>query len=282
MTTLSMAAFVTFGIISYFALPVNDLPSVDFPTISVSASLPGANADTMASAVATPLERQFSNIAGIDNMNSTSAQGSTQITLQFDINRDIDGAAQDVQTAIAAAKPYLPSSMPTPPTFKKTNPADSPILYIALSSPIMPLYAVDEYAETMVAQGISMISGVAQVQVFGSQVFAVHVQVDPDKLSAAGIGIDEVVSAVQNANVNLPTGTLYGPTKKWDVKANGQLYNAAAYAPVIITYRNGAPVRLSDVGRVIDSVQSDKVASWYKKNTGCHSCCTAATKYKYY
>lgn len=265
MTTLLMVACVIFGVIAYFALPVNDLPSVDFPTISVSASLPGANADTMASTVATPLERQFSNIAGLDNMNSTSAQGSSQITLQFAIDRNIDGAAQDVETAIAAAKPYLPTSMPTPPTFRKANPADAPIFYIALSSPTMPLYDVDEYAETLVAQGISMVSGVAQVQVFGSQTFAVHVQVNPDKLSAAGIGIDEVVQAVQSANVNLPTGTLYGPTKKWDVKANGQLYNAAAYRPVIITYRNGAPVRLSDVGKVIDSVQNDKIASWYKK-----------------
>ena len=264
MTTLLMVACVIFGVIGYFALPVNDLPSVDFPTISVSASLPGANADTMASAVATPLERQFSNIAGLDSMNSTSAQGNTQITLQFAIDRNIDGAAQDVETAIASAKPYLPSSMPTPPTFKKANPSDAPICYIALASPTLTLYTVDEYAETLVAQGISMVSGVAQVQVFGSQIFAVHVQVNPDKLSAAGIGIDEVVSAVQNANVNLPTGTLYGPTKKWDVKANGQLYDAAAYRPVIITYRNGAPVRLSDVGKVIDSVQNDKIASWYK------------------
>lgn len=265
MTTLLMTALITFGVIGYFAMPVNDLPSVDFPSISVSASLPGANADTMASAVATPLERQFSNIAGLDNMNSTSALGNTQITLQFDINREIDGAAQDVETAIAAAKPYLPPEMPNPPTLRKANPADAPIYYIALSSATLPLYTVDEYAETMVAQGVSMVPGVAQVQVFGSQMFAVHVQVNPDKLSAAGIGIDEVVKAVQGANVNLPTGTLYGPRQKWDIKANGQLYNAAAYKPVIVTYRNGAPVRLGDLGQVIDSVQMDKVASWYTK-----------------
>ena len=213
MTTLIMVALIIFGVIGYFGLPVNDLPSVDFPTISVSASLPGANADTMASAVATPLERQFSTIAGLDNMNSTSAEGTTQITLQFAIDRNIDGAAQDVETAIAGAKPYLPTSMPTPPTFKKANPADAPILYIALSSPTQPLYTVDEYAETLVAQGISMVSGVAQVQVNGSQIFAVRAQINPDKLSSAGIGIDEVVNAIRGANVNLPTGTLYGPTK---------------------------------------------------------------------
>jgi len=266
MTTLLMIACVIFGVIGYFNLPVSDLPSVDFPTIMVQAALPGANADTMASAVATPLERQFSNIAGLENMNSTSAMGTAQITLQFDINRNIDGAALDVQTAIAAAKPYLPSSMPTPPSIRKANPADAPIIYLALSSRTLPLYKVDEFAENLFAQGISMVPGVAQVQVFGSQTFAVHVQVNPDKLSAAGIGIDEVVSAVKNANVNTPTGTLYGPTKKWDIKANGQLYNAEAYRPIIVTYRNGAPVRLSDLGKVIDSVQNDKIASWYIKS----------------
>ena len=265
MTSLLMIACIIFGVIGYFNLPVSDLPSVDFPTIMVTGGLPGANADTMASAVATPLERQFSNIAGLESMNSTSAMGNTQITLQFDINRSIDGAAQDVQTAIAAAKPYLPSSMPTPPSIHKANPADSPILYIALSSPTLPLYVVDEYAQTLFAQGISMLPGVAQVQVYGSQTFAVRVQVNPDKLSGAGIGIDEVVSAVQKANVNLPTGTLHGPKKKWDIKANGQLVNAAAYRPIIITYRNGTPVRISDIGTAIDSVENDKVASWYNK-----------------
>jgi HAE1 family hydrophobic/amphiphilic exporter-1 len=264
MTTLVMAAFIIFGVIAYFALPVSDLPSVDFPTIMVSASLPGANADTMASAVATPLERQFTNIAGLESMNSTSALGTTQITLQFDMSRKIDGAAQDVQTAIVAAQPYLPSSMPTPPTFKKANPADAPILYIALNSPTLPLYTVDEYAEDIIAQGISMVSGVAQVQVFGSQIYAVHVQVNPDQLSARGIGIDQVVSAVRSNNVNLPTGTLYGPYKAYNVFSNGQLYNAAQYRPLIVTYKNGAPVRLGDLGDVIDCVQSDKIASWYK------------------
>jgi HAE1 family hydrophobic/amphiphilic exporter-1 len=263
MTTLVMAAFVIFGVISYFQLPVSDLPSVDFPSIMVNATLPGANADTMASAVATPLERQFSNIAGLESMNSTSSPGSTLVTLQFDMSRKIDGAAEDVQSAIVAAQPYLPTSMPTPPTFRKANPADAPILYIALSSQTLPLYSVDDYAEQLMAQGISMVNGVAQVQVFGSQIYAVHAQVDPDMLSARGIGIDEVVSAIRNNNVNLPTGTLYGPYKAWNVFSNGQLFNANAYRPLIVAYRHGAPVRLGELGQVIDSVQNDKVASWY-------------------
>jgi hydrophobic/amphiphilic exporter-1 (mainly G- bacteria), HAE1 family len=263
MTTLVMMAFVIFGTISYFQLPVSDLPSMDFPTITVSATLPGANADTMAAAVAAPLEKQFTNIAGIDNMSSTSAMGTTQITLQFNLDRKIDGAALDVQSAISAAQPYLPASMPTPPSFKKVNPSDAPILYIAVSSPTLPLYSVDEYAETVLAQSISMCSGVAQVQVFGSQIYSVHVQVDPEKLSVLGIGVDDVVNAVTNANVNLPTGTLFGPYKAFVVQAHGQLYKAKDYKPIIVTFRNGSPVRLGDVGNVIDSVQSDKVASWF-------------------
>lgn len=263
MTTLIMAAAVIFGVISYFSLPVNDLPAVDFPTISVSAGLPGANAETMASAVATPLEKQFSTIAGLESMNSTSAMGTTSITLQFAIDRSIDGAAQDVEAAIIAARAYLPNSMPTPPTFRKVNPADAPILYMALSSPTLPLYTVDEYAENVIAPRISMTSGVAQVQVMGSQVYAPHVQVDPRNLASMGLGIDQVAAAIAGANVNLPTGTLYGPDTAYNIRANGQLFNAEQLKPVIVTYRNGAPVRLKDIGTVIDSVQTDKVASWY-------------------
>ncbi len=263
MTTLVMTAIVVFGLIAYSTLPVNDLPAVDFPTVSVSASLPGANADTVASAVATPLERQFTAIAGLDNMNSTSSQGQCQITLQFDLSRNIDGATQDVQAAIIAARPFLPTSMPTPPTIRKVNPSDSPILFIALSSPTLPLYTVDEYAENMIASRISMVSGVAQVQVFGSQIYAPHVQVDPRKLAAYGIGIDQVAAAIKAANVNLPTGTLHGPDTAYNVMANGQLFNAEAFRPLIVAYKNGSPVRLTDIGRVIDSVQTDKVASWY-------------------
>ncbi len=264
MTTLLMVALLIFGTFAYFSLAVNDLPAVDFPTISVSASLPGANAETMASAVATPLEKQFGSIAGLDNMSSTNSMGSTQISLQFNLTRNIDGAAEDVQAAIIAARPLLPTSMPTPPTFKKVNPADAPILFIALSSPTLPLSTVDEYAENVLAPRISMTSGVAQVQVFGSQIFSPHVQVDPRKLASYGIGIDEVANAIRTNNVNLPTGTLSGPKQAPNIRVNGQLFNAKAFAPLIVTYKNGAPVRLSDLGTVIDSTQTDKVATWYK------------------
>ncbi|MBX9720976.1 MAG: efflux RND transporter permease subunit, partial [Candidatus Obscuribacterales bacterium] len=263
MTTLVMVGVTLFGLLSYLTLPINDLPAVDFPTITVSAGLPGASPETMASAVATPLEKQFSNIAGIDSMNSTSQMGSTSITLQFDLNRKIDGAAEDTQAAIIAARAMLPTSMPTPPTFKKVNPADVPILFIALSSETLPIYTVDEYAENMLAPRISMTNGVAQVQVFGSQIYSPHVQLDPRKLASMGIGIDEVVSAVRNNNVNLPTGTLYGPDKAYNLTVNGQLFNADQLRPLIVTYRNGAPVRLGDIGDVIDRVQTDKVDTCY-------------------
>jgi HAE1 family hydrophobic/amphiphilic exporter-1 len=263
MTTLLMVGILCFGVLAYLQLPVNDLPKVDFPTIQVAANLPGASPETMASAVATPLEKQFSTIAGVDSMSSTSAQGLTQITLQFALERDIDAAAQDVQAAIAKAAPKLPPNMPTPPTYQKVNPADQPIFYMALTSPTLPLYAVDEYAETLIAQRISMISGVAQVQVFGSQQYAVRVQVDPTALAAQGIGIDEVQQAIAQQNVNQATGTLDGPHRSFTVRATGQLTNAAAYLPLIVAYRNGAPVRLEAIGHVIDSVQNDKVASWY-------------------
>jgi HAE1 family hydrophobic/amphiphilic exporter-1 len=263
LTTLLMAAIVIFGLMAYQRLPVNDLPNVDFPTIQVSATLPGANPETMASAVATPLERQFTTIAGIDSMTSTSGLGMTQITIQFTLDRDIDGAAQDVQAAITKAAPLLPPGMPTPPTYQKVNPADQPVLYLALSSPTLPLYTVDEYAQTNLAQRISTISGVAQVTVFGSQKYAVRVQVDPRALASRGIGIDEVEQAIARANVNKPTGTLYGAHQAVTVQATGQLTDAAAYRPIIIAYRNGSPVRLEEIGRVIDSVQTDKVAGWF-------------------
>ncbi len=263
MTTLVMLAILLFGIMGYRLLPVSDLPNVDFPTIMVSASLPGASPETMASAVATPLEREFSTIAGIDSMNSTSALGQTQITLQFNLSRSIDAAAQDVQAAIARAAKQLPPDMPSPPSYQKVNPADQPILYVSVSSPTLLLSTVDEYAETLMAQRISMISGVAQVQVFGSQKYAVRVQLDPKALATRGIGIDEAASAVQKGNVNLPLGTLYGTHKAFTVQANGQLMNAEAYRPLIVAYRNGSPVRLGELGRIINSVENDKVANWY-------------------
>jgi HAE1 family hydrophobic/amphiphilic exporter-1 len=263
MTTLVMLGILFFGLMGYRLLPVSDLPNVDFPTIQVTASLPGASPDTMASAVATPLEKQFSTIAGVDSMTSSSALGFTNITIQFSLDRSIDGAAQDVQAAIAKAQSQLPPGMPTPPTFQKVNPADQPILYLALSSSTLPLYRVDEYAETLLAQRISTISGVAQVQVFGAQKYAVRIQLDPNALASRGIGIDEVQRAVAQGNVNLPTGTLYGPHQAFNVQATGQLTNAAAFRPLIVAYRNGSPVRLEQLGQAVDSVQTDKVASWY-------------------
>ena len=263
LTTLFMAALLLAGLAGYRLLPVSDLPNVDFPTIQVSASLPGASPETMASAVATPLERQFTTIAGIDSMTSTSALGLTQITIQFTLDRNIDAAAQDIQAAITKALTLLPVGMPTPPTYQKVNPADQPVIYLSLSSPILPLYTVNEYADTYLAQRISTISGVAQVQVFGSQKFAVRVQVDPRALAARGIGIDEVEQAIAQGNVNRPTGTLYGARQAYNIQASGQLLDAAAYRPLIVAYRNGSPVRLEELGRVIDGVQTDKVASWY-------------------
>ena len=261
-TSLLMAGIAMFGIIAYRALPVSDLPQVDYPTINVSASLPGANPDTMASAVATPLERQFTTIAGLDSMISSSSQGSTNVTLQFNLSRDIDGATVDVETAIAEAMPLLPPGMPTPPSFHTQNPGDSPILNLFITSPTMRLSDVDEYAETVVAKAISMVSGVSQVQVFGSAKYAVRVQVDPNALASRQIGLNEVNTALNNWNVNLPTGTLYGPRTAYNIMANGQLMHAADYKPLIITYRNGAPVRLDEVAHVIDSVQDDKQISY--------------------
>ncbi len=262
-TTLLMASILIFGVMGYRQLPVSDLPNVDFPTIQVGASLPGASPETMASSVATPLERQFTTIAGLDNMSSSSVQGSTSITLQFNLSRDLDGAAQDVQSAIAASARQLPPNMPSPPTYQKVNPADQPVIYLTLTSATLPLSQLDEYGETMMAQRISTVSGVAQVQVYGPQKYAVRVQLDPSQLASRGIGIDEVSAAVQKANVNLPTGVLFGPLTSFTVQASGQLTEAAAYRPVIVAYRDGSPVRLSDLGRVIDGVENDKTAAWY-------------------
>jgi len=266
MTTLCSLAIVLFGLMAYRLLPVNDLPNVDFPTILVNASLPGANPDTMASSIATPLEKQFTTIAGLDSMTSTSIQGSTSITLQFSLSRNIDAAAQDVQSSITATLSQLPPGMPSPPTFRKVNPADEPILYLSLSSTTMPISQVDEYAETYLAERISMVSGVAQVEVYGSQKYAVRIQLDPKKLASRGIGIDEVADAVRNANVNIPTGTLYGKQKAFTVQTQGQLTSAAAYRPLVVAYREGAPVRLEEIGRVLDSVQNDKVANCSRYN----------------
>ncbi len=263
MTTLITLGLAIFGVMAYLQLPVSDLPNVDYPTIQVSASLRGGTPETMASAVATPLEKQFSMIAGLDSMNSSSAQGTSQITLQFVLSRDLDAAALDVQAAISRAMRDMPPQMDTPPSYQKVNPADQPILYLALTSPTLPLYDLNEYAETFLAQNISMVDGVAQVDVFGSQKFAVRIQLDPHELAVRGIGLDEVAGAIQAGNVNLPTGILYGPNKAFAVLADGQLSRAKDYRPLIVAYRNGAPVRLEELGSILDSVENNKVAAWY-------------------
>jgi HAE1 family hydrophobic/amphiphilic exporter-1 len=268
MTVLVMVGILIFGIVGYRLLPVSSLPNVDFPTIQVRAELPGANPETMASAVATPLEKQFSTISGVDSMYSVSGQGVSQITLQFSLDRDIDAAAQDVNSAIAATARQLPSTMPAPPALRKVNPGDFAVFYLALTSETMPLSTVDEYAETFLAQRISTITGVAQVQVYGQQKYAVRAQVDPSALASRGVGINEVQQALAQANVNLPTGTLYGENRLFAVQANGQLFDAAAFRPVIVTYRNGSPIRLEQLGRVVDGVENDKVAAWFRDKRG--------------
>ena len=268
MTALVMIGIILFGIAGYRSLPVSDLPNVDFPTLQISAVLPGATPETMASAVATPLERQFATVAGIDSMTSSSGIGSTNITVQFTLERDIDGAAQDIQNAIAATLRRLPPGMPSPPTMQKVNPADQPVLFLAVSSPMLQLSKVDEYAENLMAQRISMLPGVAQVNVFGAQKWAVHAQLDPNLLAARRIGIDEVHAALQRHNVNQPTGTLWGKSQAFTVKANGQLMTADAFRDMIVAYRNGSPVRLGELGDVIDSVQNDKSANWIWNHEG--------------
>jgi HAE1 family hydrophobic/amphiphilic exporter-1 len=262
-TTLIVLGIIVFGAMSYRLLPVSDLPTVDFPTIQVGAGLPGASPETMASAVALPLEKQFATIAGLNSINSTSGQGSTSITLQFDLSRNIDAAAQDVQAMIAKTARQLPPQMPAPPSYQKVNPGDQPVMFLVLHSQTLPLSLIDEYAESTIAQRISMVNGVAQVNVFGAAKYAVRVDVDPRKLAAHGIGIDEVASSISNANVNLPTGTIYGTDKTFVVQANGQLMRAAAYGPMIVSYRSGNPVRLEEIAHVYDGIENDKSAAWY-------------------
>ncbi|MEH2365690.1 efflux RND transporter permease subunit [Nostoc sp.] len=263
MTTLVMAAILIFGFMSYRLLPISDLPSVDYPTIQVSASRPGASPETMAASVARPLEKQFSSIAGLDSLNSTSTLGQTQITLQFNLSRNIDDAAQDVQAAISGASGQIATDLPNPPTYSKVNPADQPILYLYLDSPTLPLSQVDNYAETYLAQKLSTINGVAQVAVYGSQKYAARIQLDPQQLAARQIGLDQVATAIQQGNVNLPTGSLSGNHKNFTVQTNGQLEDAAAYRQLIVSYKDGMPIYLNQLGRIIDSVENDKVASWY-------------------
>jgi HAE1 family hydrophobic/amphiphilic exporter-1 len=262
MTTLVMAGILIFGLVAYRQLPVSDLPAVDYPTISVSASLSGASPETMASSVATPLEKQFSTIPGVETMTSTSTQGSSSISLQFALSRNIDAAAQDVQAAISQAQRQLPRDV-LPPSFRKVDPSSSPILYYALRTTTLPLPQLNEYAETFLAQRLSTVDGVAQVQVYGSMKYAVRIQLDPQQLAVRNIGIDEISLAVGNGNVNLPTGTLWGTDKAYSVESQGQLNNAAEFGALVVAYRDGAPVRLRDLGRVLDSVQDTKRASWF-------------------
>ena len=263
-TTLVMLGILIFGAMGYKSLPVSDLPTVDFPTITVNANLPGASAETMASGVATPLEKNFSTIAGLDSMSSTSSLGRTQITLQFSLSRNVDAAAQDVQSMIARSARDLPPNMPTPPSYRKVNPANNSILLLALTSPTLPLSTVDEFAQTILAQRISMVSGVAQVDVIGSQKYAVRIQLDPNRLAARQVGIDDVVLAIQRGNVDLPVGTLNAPTRAYTLVSDAQLTNAEAYGPMVVTYRNGGAVRIQDVGKALDSVENTRVGSWFK------------------
>jgi hydrophobic/amphiphilic exporter-1 (mainly G- bacteria), HAE1 family len=267
-TSLLMFGIAGLGVLAYRALPVSDLPNVDFPTLNVGAGLAGADPATMASAVASPLERQFTTIAGLDEMTSSSSNGSANVTLQFDLSREIDSAAVDVETAISAVMPLLPAGMPSPPSFRKFNPSDSPIMFLGLTSPTVPMSQLDDYAENMIAPRISMVSGVSQVQVMGAQKYAVRVQVDPSRLQAEKIGLNEVNQALQNWNVNLPTGQLYGPNETFNIKASGQLMNARAFRPLVVAYRNGAPVRLSQVANVVDDVENNLNASWLYTKAG--------------
>src|SRR5450432_2170881 len=267
-TTLLMAAILVFGILSYFGLPVSDLPTVEYPTIQVQAALPGAHPDTMATSVATPLEKEFSTIAGIDSMSSTSTLSSTNITLQFDLSRSIDAAAQDVQAAISRAGGDLPTNLPAPPSYAKVNQAAQPVIYLTASSQTMTLATLDEYAETLMARRISMVSGVAQVQVYGSKKYAVRIQADPNKLAARQVGLEEVRDALSHGNVNLPSGSLFGMSKAYTVQSNSQLSTAQQFAPLIVAYRNGNPVRLEELGQVLDSVTVNRSEFWVGNKMG--------------
>ncbi|HBR06629.1 MAG TPA: acriflavine resistance protein B, partial [Desulfovibrio sp.] len=252
-----------FGVMAYRSLPVSDLPNVDFPTIQVTANLSGASPETMASSVAAPLEREFSTIAGLDSMSSANSLGTTRITLQFSLERNLDGAALDVQSAISVASRKLPSDMTTPPFMRKVNPADQPIYYLAVSSETMPLWQLNEYADTLMAQRISSINGVALVNVYGSSKYAVRIQLDPEALASRQLGIDEVADAVAKANVNLPTGSMEGASRAYTVRSAGQIMRAEGYRPLIVSYRNGSPVRLQDLGRVLDSIENSKRGNWF-------------------
>jgi hydrophobic/amphiphilic exporter-1 (mainly G- bacteria), HAE1 family len=263
MTTLVTIGILIFGWMSYQTLPISYLPNVDYPTIQVTASRPGASPENMSASVSRPLEKQFSSIAGLDTLSSTSTLGKTQLTLQFNLSRNIDDAAQDVEAAIQASSGQIPNDLPNPPTYSKVNPADQPILYLYLKSPTLQLSEVDRYAQSYIAQKLSTISGVAQVQLYGSQKYATRIQIDPQQLASRQLGLEQVQTAIQQGNVNLPTGSLSGKFKNFAVQTNGQLTDAAAYRKLIVAYKDGAPTYLEQLGRVVDSVENDRVASWY-------------------
>src|ERR1044071_4190581 len=264
MTTLIMIGIVVFGIVSYRRLPVSDLPTIDYPTLNVNANLPGANPETMAATVATPLEKAFSAIAGIDEMTSNSNTGSTNITLQFDLDRNVEVAAQDVNAAIGKTLPFLPSTI-LPPNYRKNNPNSTPVVTIALTSNVLPMTQVDEFAQTEIAQRLSMVEGVSSVNVFGSAKYAVRVQLDPKQLSARNIGVSQVANAIRQNNVMLPTGVIYGKDRTLTLNATGQMQSAAEFRRLIIAYRNGAAVRLADVANVLDDIQNNKSVSYYDR-----------------
>ncbi len=262
-TSLLMLGILVFGVAAYGLLPVAALPRVDFPTVVVTTNYPGASPDTMASAVATPLEQQFARLPDLTEMSSTSGVGTTVITLQFDLNRNIDAAAQDVQQAINAATGLLPKDLPSPPTYRKTNPADRPVLIYAVHSDGMPIYKLDDYAYSIIAQKLSTVNGVAEARIFGQKPYAVHVQINPGALAARGIGLEDVRNALVVASVNRPKGNLSGPHRTVTLDTNDQIYDAAGWRKVIVTWRNGAPVRLGDVADVVDGVQNARTGAWF-------------------
>jgi HAE1 family hydrophobic/amphiphilic exporter-1 len=262
MTTLITASIIAFGVFAFRLLPVSALPRVDFPTIAVTATLPGASADTMAASVAGIIERQLSTIAGISSMSSSSSQGTTQITIQFDLNRNIDAAALDVQTALTIAQRRLPIEMTTPPSFRKVNPADFPVLFVALGSATLPLSAVNEYGDITIGQALSQIPGVAQAIIYGAQKFAIRVQADPEAAAARGLSLEDIRAAVSRANSSTPVGTLNGPKQDVALQASGQMDKAADYSRVVVAWRNGSPVKLDEVAKIYDSVENDKIATW--------------------
>src|ERR1700678_1723277 len=267
-TTLLTVAIALAAAVAFRLLPVSPLPQVDFPTISVSASLPGASPETMALSLPTPLETQFAQISGLTQMTSTNALGTTQVTLQFDLNRNIDAAAQDVQTGIDAAGGQLPKNLPTPPTYKKVNPADSPILILAVHSDVLPVTTVDDYAENILAQQISQIQGVAQVSIGGQQKPAVRVQIDPVKLAALGLQLEDVASVINVATVDAPKGAINGPQRSLTIYDNDQLLKAAPWNDVIVAYKNGAPVRIRDIGVAVDGPENNLLTAWQNGHDG--------------